>query len=135
MKKALSKTFDQLVAEHLNIALKEIGKIDPIFDADVQEWVFEHPLYPESCSGSTRSEVIKCYPLYLRQFIEQRLKGNLASSVEKKTSGRGGKRPGAGRPLGTAKTPTRTVRLPLDIANWIRSDPKHLEQVRRLANS
>jgi hypothetical protein len=132
MKNASEATLDQLVDQHLRTALKEIGPIVPWFDQEVKEWVFEHPLYPESCSGKTRRDVIKRYPTYLRQFIEQRLKGNLAPFVEKRTRGRGGKRKGAGRPIGTAKAPTLTVRLPLDIAIWIRSDPAHLEQVRRL---
>ena len=34
------------IKEHLEIALKEIGKIKPKFDSDVQEWVFKHPNYP-----------------------------------------------------------------------------------------
>jgi hypothetical protein len=134
MKKAAGQTFDQQVSEELKVALSEIGKVEPWFDDNVQEWVFEHPLYPESCSGSTENEVIKLYPLYLRQFIEQRMKNNLAPSVEKKTRGRGGMRAGAGRPTGSVKNPTRTIRLPIALAEWIKSDPEHLEQVRRLAD-
>jgi len=133
MKKSQATTFNQLVDHHLRIALRDIGAIKPWFDEEVQEWVFEHHLYPESCSGTTRKEVIKRYPLYLRQFIEQRLKGNLAPWVEKRTTGRGGRRAGAGRPKGTTKEPTKTVRLPLNIASWIKSDPSHLEQLRHLA--
>lgn len=133
MRKANRSKFDKLVDEHLQTALKKIGTIEPWFDKEVEGWVFEHPLYPESYGGSTRAEVIRRYPLYLRQFIEQRLMGNLAPQVEKITLGRGGKRAGAGRPSGTTKAPTRTVRLPLEIANWIKSDPAHLDQIRKLA--
>jgi hypothetical protein len=135
MKKSATKKFDQLVTAHLRTALKKIGTIKPWFDEEVQEWVFEHRLYPESCSGKTKKEVIKLYPLYLRQFIEQRLKNNLAPSIEKATAGRGGKREGAGRPIGTTKAPTRTVRLPENIALWIKSDPAHLKQLQRLVDA
>ncbi len=79
--------------------------------------------------------MIERYPLYIRQFIEHRLKGKLAPWVEKKTTGRGGKREGAGRPVGSSKAPTQIVRLPLDIATWIKSDPAHLQKVRRLVNN
>lgn len=83
MKSLANKTqFRQLVNEQLQLALKEVGAVKPWFDKSVKEWVFEHSLYPESCSGATRREVIKHYPLYLRQFIEQRLKDNLAPAVE-----------------------------------------------------
>lgn len=76
---------------HLEIALKEIGEIKPKFDKSVQAWVFSHPKYPARYAGETPEEVIENYPLYLREFIAERLKGNLAPSVEKRTQGRGGK--------------------------------------------
>ena len=125
-------TFGNLIDRQLRQALKEVGAIEPWFDEEVQEWVFEHPLYPDSCSGATRGEVIRRYPLYLRQFIEQRLAGNLSPRVEATTRGRGGKRPGAGRPNGSSSAKTRTVRLPEDIALWLKSDPSRLSAVRRL---
>lgn len=134
MKVSAKKSLKQLVDHELQIALQEIGPIKPWFDEQVQAWVFEHKLYPESYGGRTKKEVIERYPLYLRQFIEHRLTNNLAPFVEKKTQGRGGKRIGAGRPLGSTRAPTKTVRLPLDIAMWIKSDPLHLEKVRRLLN-
>lgn len=133
MKSKSKESFDDLVQQHLRLALAEIGPIDPWFDEEVHAWIFEHPLYPESCSGRTREEVLRRYPAYLRQFIEQRLSGNLAPWIEQKTVGRGGRRAGAGRPRGTTnKTRTRTVRLPADLADWIKSDPSHLEKVRKL---
>ena len=85
----------------LVIALKEIGEIKPVFDKKCKEWVFSHELYPVEYGGETPEEVIKNYPLYLKEFIKQRLDHNLAPFVEKKTKGRGGYRPGAGRPKGT----------------------------------
>ena len=132
MSKSAKIDFIKLVDQQLQIALKEIGAIKPWFDSEVQEWVFENKMYPESCSGATRQEVIKQYPLYIRQFIEQRLKGNLAPGVEKKTSGRGGRRNGAGRPKGSKKTPTQTIRIATDVAAWLKADPRHLEQTRDL---
>ncbi len=134
MKKRTKSAFDLLVDQHLAIAMKEIGPIKPWFDPEVQSWVFEHELYPESYGGETKKEVIERYPLYIRQFIENRLDGTLAPWVEQRTRGRGGKREGAGRPLGTTKEPTVVVRLPLDIVNWLKADPSHLEQVRHLSN-
>ena len=127
--------FEKLVDRQLQLALEEIGPIKPWFDEEVQEWIFESPQYPESCSGATREEVIKNYPLYIRQFIEQRQKGNLAPWIEKKTRGRGGCRAGAGRPKGSTTLPTKTIRLPVDIALWIKSNPKNLEQIRGLFSS
>ncbi len=132
MKRSKKTKFDKLVDEHLEIALKEIGPIKPWYNKEVQAWVFEHELYPESYGGDTKQEVIKRHPLYIRGFIEHRLKGTLAPWVEKMTKGRGGKRPGAGRPVGTKKTDTQVIRLPSDIAMWLKADPLHLEQVRTL---
>ena len=34
------------IDKHLKIALKEIGKIKPWYDEQVNAWIFEHPLYP-----------------------------------------------------------------------------------------
>lgn len=107
------------IKEHLKIALEEIGPIDPWFDNDYKTWAFSHSLYPVEYSGDTKEEVIKNYPLYLQDFIEERLKDNLSPITEKKTKGRGGRRIGSGRPLGTTKEPTKRVSLPLDIADWI----------------
>ncbi len=44
MKKSAKISFDQLVDEHLKIALQEIGPIKPWFDHEVQDWVIEHKL-------------------------------------------------------------------------------------------
>lgn len=80
------------IEKHLKIALKEIGPILPWFDEEVSEWIFSHSLYPVECGEESKEEVIRKYPLYLKEFIKERLNNNLAPSVEKKTKGLAGKR-------------------------------------------
>lgn len=109
------------IKEHLEIALKEVGKIEPWFDEEVNEWIFSHKNYPVEYGGSSKEEVIKNYPEYLREFIKHRLNKNLNQITEKKTKGHGGNRSGAGRPIGTTKEQTKRVSLPVDIADWITS--------------
>jgi len=77
------------IKKHLNIALKEIGKIKPWFDEDLQAWIFNHPKYPVEYAGNSPKKVIKNYPLYLHDFIEERLNNNLAPHVKKATKGHG----------------------------------------------
>ena len=123
---ATKKELDQ----HLKIALKEIGEIKPWFDKEIDAYVFEHPSYPVEYAGESEAEVIKKYPKYLREFIRHRLNDRLHPLMEKETKGRGGKRVGAGRPEGTKKSPTKVVRLPKDIANWIEK-PSSIPQIRQ----
>lgn len=127
-----TKIFEKELDRELKLALEGIGPIKPWLDDETGEWTFEHPLYPESCSGATKQEVVRKYPLYLRQFIEHRMKKQLAPWVEAKTQGRGGYRVGAGRPKGTVKNPTRVMRLPVDIAIWLQEDPAHIQHVRKI---
>jgi hypothetical protein len=123
---AAKKEIDQ----HLKIALKEIGKIKPWFDKEVNAWVFEHRLYPVEYGGDSPEEVIENYPKYLREFIKHRLDNRLATSVEKMTKGHGGKREGAGRPRGTKKSPsTTTIRLRTDYAQWIKEHEDDLNSL------
>lgn len=120
------------IDEHLSIALKEIGKINPWFERDVNAWVFSHKKYPEvEYGGGSEEDVIENYPKYLREFIRQRLNANLAPRVEKNTKGRGGKREGSGRPRGTKKEAKKRVYLPTDVAEWI-EQPSSLPMVRQL---
>jgi hypothetical protein len=119
------------IKEHLIIALEELGQIEPWYDKSYKSWVFSHPAYPVEYSGDTREEVIKNYPLYLQDFIEERLNDNLSELTKKKTIGRGGKRKGAGRPEGTKKEQKKRVSLPLDIADWI-SMPNTISHLRAL---
>ena len=86
------------IKEHLKIAIEEIGNIKPWFDKDYNSWVFSHPAYPVEYSGDTQEEVIRNYPIYLQDFIEERLNNNLSEITEKKTTGSGGCRKGSGRP-------------------------------------
>jgi hypothetical protein len=120
------------IEKELEITLKEIGKITPVYDKRFKEWVFSHELYPVEYAGKTPEEVIKNYPLYLEEFIKHRLDNNLAPSVEKRTKGKGGYRPGAGRPKGTTGEVKKRVYLPEKIADWIRI-PEHLLIVEKLS--
>jgi hypothetical protein len=108
------------IKKHLKIALEEIGKIKPWFDKDVNCWVFEHSNYPVGCGADSEQEVIEKYPLYLEEFISERLNDNVSPSVEKRTKGRGGKKEGAGRPIDPNKEQRVRVYLPLDIANLLK---------------
>jgi hypothetical protein len=119
------------IKEHLHIALKEIGLIKPWFDYEVNEWIFSHCMYPVEYGGDSPEEVIENYPLYLEEFIKHRLNDNLNPLTEKKTLGHGGKRSGAGRPMGTIKEPTKRIVLPLDIATWI-GQPGALDKIRNI---
>lgn len=108
------------INKHLKIALKEIGKIKPWYDKEVGAWVFEHASYPIGCAGDSPDEVIEKYPSHLREFILERLNNNLDPLVEEQTKGHGGTRPGAGRPRGSIKEPTKQIRVPTDIARWLK---------------
>ena len=109
------------IKEHLNIALSEVGEIKPWFDKEFKVWMFSHAKYPVEYSGDTQEEVIENYPLYLREFIEERLNNNLSPLTEKETKGKGGRREGAGRPLGTKKEEKIRIYLPLDIADLFKN--------------
>lgn len=123
------------IESHLKIALDEIGEIKPWFDKNANAWVFGNQAYPVEYADDSREAVIEGYPLYLREFIKQRLNDNLAPLIEKRTKGRGGIREGAGRPKGSIKGRKKRVSLPEDIANWI-SQPESISSLRRLiANS
>lgn len=117
--------------QELKTALKEVGEITPWYDEDVSAWVFEHEAYPVSYAGDSSEDVIQNYPLYLREFILHRLDGRINALVEKKTKGRGGIRPGAGRPRGTTKEPTKRTSLPTDIVDWLK-EPSSWDVIRYL---
>lgn len=119
------------VKAHLELALKEIGPIIPWFDNAVGEWVFSHPNYPVEYGGESYKEVIDFYPKYLREFIKQRLNNNLNPLTEHKTKGHGGKREGAGRPLGSVKEEKIRISLPKDLASWFRFNPDAIDLARK----
>ena len=112
------------IKKHLNIALKELGEIKPWFDKDFDAWIFSHEKYPDvEYAGDSSEKVMQNYPLYLRDFIEERLNDNLAPHIEKSVKGHGGKREGSGRPKGTKKPPTRRISVPSDIADIVEGHP------------
>ncbi len=119
------------IKEHLNIALHEVGEIKPWYDRKFKNWIFHHLSYPVEYAGDSKEEVIKNYPLYLREFIKERLNNNLNSLTEQETKGRGGKREGAGRPLGSKKEQKTRIYLPTDVASWIKH-PEAIMQVRQI---
>ena len=123
------------VEDHLQIALEEVGEIKPWYAKEVNCWVFEHPNYPVSCGEDTAEDVIAKYPLYLKEFIRYRLIDRLDPFMEAETRGRGGARPGAGRPKKKSKTVTKSIRLsePLaDVAKWLRKHPEAIPEVQKL---
>lgn len=119
------------INEHLNIALAEVGAITPWYDRRFRNWIFSSSKYPVEYAGTTKDDVITNYPLYLREFIKQRLNDNLSPITEKETKGRGGKREGAGRPIGTSNEHKIRVYLPDDIALWFKKHPNSIDQIRQ----
>ena len=118
--------------QHLDIALQEIGEVLPLWSEESQMYVFEHEAYPAVMHADPdREKAAEGYLRALQGFIQERLEGNIAPFMDRITSGRGGARPGAGRPKGSVKGKTKMVRLPEDIAIWIKQG-QHLEQVRAL---
>ncbi len=119
------------IERNLKVALAEIGDIKPWKEEG--GYYFRHDTYPVvDYMADTPQDTIKGYKRILREFIEDRLQGNLSSLAERTTSGRGGKRPGAGRP--TSQSSTR-ISIPddiLDVVNWLREDPKRANKVRTL---
>lgn len=123
------------IDHHLKIALKEIGKITPWFDKDVDCWVFSDENYPVEYGGDSPEEVVNNYPKYLMEFIKHRLDGSLSPVNEKETKGKGGFREGAGRPKGSKSAlPTKQIRVPSDVADWLKI-PDTLVHLRGLMES
>ena len=74
----------------------------------------------QKCPEKSRFYRAVASPLYLKEFIRHRLEGRLAAHVEAKTHGKGGRRPGAGRPKGSTQEPKTRVYVPLPFAEWMR---------------
>ncbi len=119
------------IKKEVKIALSEIGTITPWFDKDFKVWIYSNPLYPIECEGKNAEEVIEKYPKYLEVFIEHRMKEKLDVINEKKTKGKGGARPGAGRPVGSTKETTKQIRVPVDIAAWL-NHPGTIDHIRQM---
>lgn len=123
------------IIEHFKIALKEVGKIKPWFDKNVNCWVFLHENYPVEYGGDSPEEVIEYYPKYLEEFIKHRLDNKLSPINEKETKGKGGYRQGAGRPKRSKSSiPTKQIRVPVDIAEWLKY-PETITHLRLLMES
>lgn len=121
------------IEDHLKSALEELGELIPWFDKNFDTWLFHHPLYPVEYSGDTKEDVIRNYPLYLKEFIKERLNDTLSPIMENKTKGHGGKRANAGRAKGSKEEKER-VYLPKDIALWIKQ-PGTISSLRELMKS
>ncbi|MEI8365623.1 MAG: hypothetical protein WCF65_04310 [Parachlamydiaceae bacterium] len=115
----MASTEEKEIESHLKLALSEIGEIKPWFSKEFNAWIFSHDFYPVEYAGDTREDVIKNYPLYVKEFIKHRLQEKLSPLMEIKTRGHGGKRVGSGRPKGSKEEKIR-VYLPKDIANLLK---------------
>ncbi|MCE5293624.1 MAG: hypothetical protein LLF94_03295 [Chlamydiales bacterium] len=122
------------IIKHLKIALEEIGEITPRFSKKFDAWIFSHQLYPVEYAGETKEDVIKNYPLYLKEFIKHRLQDRLSPLMENKTKGHGGKRIGAGRPQGSKQEEKVRIYVPKDIASWLRY-PETIAHIRSLIHA
>ena len=121
------------LAKELHKALKEIGPIEPWWSEKDGLYVFEHAAYPMVDYAHSDPVVVKeRYQAVLKEFIQDRLLGNVAEVTERLTSGRGGYRVGAGRPKGTTKVATVQVRLPEDVAHWLKADKSHIDAIRNI---
>lgn len=122
------------IQNHLDAALAEIGEILPHWSQEDGLYLFQHPAYPRVVYGDTTVEGTTAgYKMALKEFIEERLAGKLSSEAEAATSGHGGRRPGAGRPKGSnRKEPTTTVRVPQEVAAWLKNTPDSIEQIKQL---
>jgi hypothetical protein len=110
--------------QQLQLALAEIGPIEPWWAEDSQMWCFEHPLYPACMHlDPDKQATIDGYLRALEGFIEERLNNTVADFMETATKGqagkKGGKRAGAGRPRNA--TTTAAVRLPLPLVEWLKN--------------
>jgi len=72
-------------------ALREVGTITPVYDQETRCWVFEHPAYRLEAHGDTPEECVETYRLWMRDFIQERLIGNLAANVEDRSPGNAGR--------------------------------------------
>jgi hypothetical protein len=116
--------------EALQIALEEIGPIDPWWSEADQMFVFTEKIYPAVLFQDTnKQKTIDGYVEVLKNWLIDRLNENVSETAEKVTTGHGGRRAGAGRP---PKPPTKAVRIDLDVANWLEGQPEHIAKVRSL---
>lgn len=126
----------KVILSELNKALAEINAIVPWWSDEDGLFVFEHAAYPMvMAADADRDRVIELYRLALQEFIAERLRGNVADFVESLTSGRGGARPGAGRPKNKAEKVRRYIPSTIvDIVEWL-EDEENAAQVRKLMDA
>jgi hypothetical protein len=99
-------------------ALELIGEIKPRYLPDYKRWVFESPHFPfMEIEGDTEADVLRLYPHFLKEHIDDLNAGRVAEFIVKATPGWGGKRHGAGRPR--AMQASVRKRIPADIAAWL----------------
>ena len=128
----MASSKEKELKRELDLALSEVGQIQPWFDKRFKAWIFSHPLYPSVASeGDSAQEVIEKYPKYLEVFIEHRLQNRIHPLDEKKTKGKGGHRPSAGRPKGSVSEQTKQIRVPVEIAEWLKQ-PGIIRNLREL---
>lgn len=107
------------LAQQINIALAEIGPIDPVWSDDDGLFTFEHPAYPMCLAADAdKQTTIDDYLRALAYFVADRMANTLAPDVDRITSGRGGARPNSGRPK---KAPTQVVRVSAPLASWLKN--------------
>jgi len=106
----------------LHEALALVGPIVPVFNADFQVWEFESPHFPYlNIHGESADEIITKYPQYLAIHLDDLQHGRVANFIMQATPGTwGGKREGAGRPIGTKKTPKTRISLPCALATVLK---------------
>ena len=80
------------IQKHLKIALKEIGKIKPIYDKNKNKYFCEHYLYPYVKQYHNREdECVAKYKSQLMNFIKMRLTGLIPQDMCGTTKGMAGK--------------------------------------------
>lgn len=112
-------------------AHRDVDPIEPWWSEEDDMYLFEHKAYPSVTYADENKEACAAgYVRALEEFVTARLKEQIPEFVERITSGRGGIRPRSGRP----KNPIKTVniRIPEDVAQWLKNCPEHIDQVRKL---
>lgn len=87
----LAIKYDKFLELELQKALNEIGNIQPWYDENVKSWVYSNVLYPTVEAGEdTAEETVNIYKLYLKEFLQHRICGNIPMKHEYDTAGNAG---------------------------------------------
>jgi hypothetical protein len=116
-------------------ALAEIGTIQPWWSEADQLYGFKSDYYPfVDYFAKSPESVIKNYKRLLKEFILERLNGNMADLYEAipGQAGRnwGGSRPGTGRPKAAEKT--KLYRLPVSVGDWLKARTENIEKLKQM---